>query len=151
MQTLWKSVKVEGERARIALKVLETLTYSCDSPQDLYQLTSQVEELVTEFRGKLPQSEGIILRPEIRKSVRKRAQQILKKYSSLPLSVRRGRQKSDWHYRTRVGKKASELRKVKFASCRRIRHKLQHTQAAQKPARAITSSTSASLSGKHGN
>ena len=51
MQTLWKSVKVEGERARIALKVLETLTYSCDSPQDLYQLTSQVEELVTEFRG----------------------------------------------------------------------------------------------------
>ena len=88
MQTLWKSVKVEGERARIALKVLETLTYSCDSPQDLYQLTSQVEELVTKFRGKLPQSEGIILRPEIRKSVRKRAQQILKKYSSLPLSVR---------------------------------------------------------------
>ena len=57
---------------------------------------------------------------------------------SLPLSVRRGRQKSDWHYRTRVGKKASELRKVKFASCRRIRLKLQHTQAAQKPARAIT-------------
>ena len=49
-----------------------------------------------------------------------------------------GRQKSDWHYRTRVGKKASELRKVKFASCRRIRLKLQHTQAAQKPARAIT-------------
>ena len=41
------TVKVEGERARIALKVLETLTYSCDSPQDLYQLTSQVEELVT--------------------------------------------------------------------------------------------------------
>ena len=33
---------------------------------------------------------------------------------------------------------ASELRKVKFASCRRIRLKLQHTQAAQKPARAIT-------------
>ena len=58
-------------------------------------MTSQVEELVTEFRGKLPQSEGIILHPEIRKSVRKRAQQILKKYSSLPLSVRRGRQKSD--------------------------------------------------------
>ena len=77
------------------------------------------------------------MRLEIRKSVRKRAQQILKKYSSLPLSVRRGRQKSDWHYRTRVGKKASELRKVKFASCRRIRLKLQHTQAAQKPASKI--------------
>ena len=68
MQTLWKSVKVEGERARIALKVLETLTYSCDSPQDLYQLTSQVEELVTEFRGKLPQSEGSASCSHFRKS-----------------------------------------------------------------------------------
>ena len=80
MQTLWKSVKVEGERARIALKVLETLTYSCDSPQDLYQLTSQVEELVTKFRGKLPQSEGIILRPEIRKSDREWKRAIFLKY-----------------------------------------------------------------------
>ena len=111
-QTLWKSLKLEGERTRTNLKVLETLTYSCSNPQDLHILGSQVEELITSFRTKLPKSEGIILRPEARKSVRKRAQQILKKYRPLPLSVRRGRQKSDWHHRNRVGQKASELRKV---------------------------------------
>ena len=65
---------------RTTLKVLETMTYSCTSPQDLYELTTKVETLITDLRGKLPQSEGIILRPEARKSVRKRAQQILKKY-----------------------------------------------------------------------
>lgn len=106
---------------RIALKVLETLSYSCSNPQDLYQLTTQVEDLITEFRRKLPQSEGMILRPEVRKSVKKRAQQILKKYRSLPLSVRRGRQKSDWHFRSRVGKKASELRQVSLHHVEEIR------------------------------
>ena len=105
-------MKLEGERTRTNLKVLETLTYSCSNPQDLHILGSQVEELITSFRTKLPKSEGIILRPEARKSVRKRAQQRLKKYRPLPLSVRRGRQKSDWHHRNHVGQKAWELRKV---------------------------------------
>ena len=105
-------MKIEGEQTRTALKVLETLTYSCTNPEDLHILGSKVEDLITNFRAKLPKSEGIILRPEARKSVRKRAQQILRKYRPLPPSVRRGRQKSDWHYRNRVGQKASELRKV---------------------------------------
>ena len=111
-QTLWKSLKQEGERARTTLKVLETMTYSCTSPQDLHELANKVETLITDFRAKLPKSEGIILRPEARKSVRKRAQQILKKYRPLPSRVRRGRQKSDWRHRNRFGQKASELRKV---------------------------------------
>ena len=105
-------MKQEGERARTTLKVLDTLTYSCTSPQDLYELTAKVERLIADFRGKLPQSEGIILRPEARKSVRKRAQQILKKYRPLPRAIRRGRQKHDWRHRNRVGQKAAELRKV---------------------------------------
>ena len=101
-------MKQEGERARTTLKVLQTLTYSCTSPQDLYELAAKVERLITDFRGKLPQSEGIILRPEARKSVRK-------KYQPLPHSVRRGRQKSDWCHRNHVGQKAAELRKVKLS------------------------------------
>ena len=105
-------MKLEGERARTTLKVLETMTYSCTSPQDLHELANKVERLITDFRAKLPKSEGIILRPEARKSVRKRAQQILKKYRPLPSRVRRGRQKSDWRHRNRFGQKASELRKV---------------------------------------
>ena len=112
-QTLWKSLKQEGERARTTLKVLETLTYSCTSPQDLYELAAKVERLITDFRGKLPQSEGTILRPEARKSVRKRAQQILKKYRPLPRSVRRRRQKCDRRHRNHVGQKAAEFEKGK--------------------------------------
>ena len=108
-------MKLEGERARTTLKVLETMTYSCTSPQDLHNLMTKVERLISEFREKLPKSEGIILRLEARKSVRKRAQQILKKYRPLPRHVRRGRQKSDWRHRNRVGQKASELRKVNQA------------------------------------
>ena len=42
-QTLWKSLKQEGERARTTLKVLETSTYSCTSPQDLYEPAAKVE------------------------------------------------------------------------------------------------------------
>ena len=71
-------MKLEGERARTTLKVLETMTYSCTSPQDLHNLMIKVERLISEFREKLPKSEGIILRPEARKSVRKTAQQVLK-------------------------------------------------------------------------
>ena len=111
-QMMWKSLKLEGERTRTTLKVLETMTDSCTSPQDLHEFACKVERLITDFRGKLPKSDGIILRPEARKSVRKRAQQILKKYRPLPRRVRRGRQKSDWCHQNRVGQRASELRKV---------------------------------------
>ena len=111
-QTFRKSLKLEGERARTSLKVLQTLTYTCTSPQDLRDLTTTVERLITDFRQKLPKLEGIILRPEARKSIRKRTQQILRKYRPLPQSVRLVRKKSDWHYRNRVGQRASTLRKV---------------------------------------
>ena len=111
-QTLSRSLKREGERARVALKVLETMTYSCTNPNDLQHLASQIQDIVTQFREKLPKAEGIIVRPELRKQVRKRAKQIIKKYRPLPAAVKRGRHKGDWHYRNRVGKMASTLRKV---------------------------------------
>ena len=46
------------------MKVLETMTYSCTNPNDLHDLTSKVEELITTLKRKLPQSEGLVLRPE---------------------------------------------------------------------------------------
>ena len=54
------------------------MTYSCTSPQDLHEPVNKVETLITDFRAKPSKSEGIILRPEARKSIRKRARQILK-------------------------------------------------------------------------
>lgn len=47
---MWKSLKLEGERARTTLKVLEAMTYSCTSPQDLHELVCKVERLITDFR-----------------------------------------------------------------------------------------------------
>ena len=40
------------------------MTYSCTSPQNLHNLTIEVERLISEVREKLPKSEGIILYPE---------------------------------------------------------------------------------------
>ena len=120
-------MKLEGERARTSLKVLQTLTYSCNSPKDLHELTTTVEKLITDFRRKLPKLEGIVLRPEARKSVHKRAQQILRKYRPLPQSIKRGRKKGDWRYQNRVGQRASTLRKVCLYDVHVHEHKLLNT------------------------
>ena len=112
MQTFTRSLKQEGEQARTALKVLETMTYSCTNPDDLHELASKVEELIVTLKGKLPRSEGLILQPEARKRARQRAQKICRKYRPISKSVIRGRHKNDWRYQNRVGKKATEPRKV---------------------------------------
>ena len=88
------------------------MTYSCTNPDDLHEVVSKVEELIISLKGKLPKSEGLVLRPEARKRARQRAQKICRKYRPIPNSVRRGRYKKDWRYRNRVGRKANELRKV---------------------------------------
>lgn len=62
------------------MKVLETMTYSCTNPDDLHELASKVEELITMLKGKLPKSEGLILQPEARKRARQRAQKICRKF-----------------------------------------------------------------------
>ena len=99
---------------RTSLKVLETLTYNYTSPEGLCELASEVERLITKVREKIPKAEGIILRPEARKAARNRAKLICKKYRSLPHYVRRGQKRGDWRYRNRVGRKASELKKVRY-------------------------------------
>ena len=72
----WK----ENDQARTSRKVAQTLTYSCTSPQDLHDLTTTVERLITDFREKVPKLGGIVFCPQARKSLCKRAQQILRKY-----------------------------------------------------------------------
>ena len=89
--------------------MLETLTYSCINLSDLNELTVKVEELINSIRKKIPRHE---LQPKARKTMRKRAQKICRKYRSLPYSVKRGHLKNDWHYKGHVGTKATDLRKV---------------------------------------
>lgn len=112
MQTFEKSIRQAGESARTSLKVLETLTYSCTDPKHLWELYVKIEEQVTEFRSKLPKQDGLVLRPQVRNAVKKRAKAISQKYRALPLRIRRGRVRDDWRHRNRVGWKADALRKV---------------------------------------
>ena len=111
-QTLVSSLKQEGERARTNLRVLETLTYSCINPGDLHELSAKLEDLAKEFRSKLPKSEGLVLQPNARRAAKRRAQQVSKKYKALPLKIRRGRVRTDWKVRNRVGAKVDRLKKV---------------------------------------
>ena len=46
----------QGERARTALRVLETVTYSCANPDDLHEITSKIEEIIVTLKGKLRDS-----------------------------------------------------------------------------------------------
>ena len=106
------SLKRSGEHARTNLKVLQTLTYTCTNPDELEQLATKLDSLIMEFRAVLPQAEGLTLRPQARFAARKKAQEIKHKYLKLPLRLKRGRPKSDWRYRNRVGQKAESFRKV---------------------------------------
>ena len=98
------------------------MTYSCANPDDLHEIASKIEELIVTLKGKLPKSEGLILRPEAQKKARQRAQKICRKYRPIPKSVLWGRHRNDWRYQNRVGKKATELRKVSQGSSYQATH-----------------------------
>jgi len=112
------SLKAAGERVRIQLKEIETLSYSCTSSEDLQQLNNQLKHLKSEFQSKLPHLEGIVLRPAVSHAlkVRKYAHITRKRQlkSCSVLSETKGRRKTlmDSRYRNRVGAKAERLRKV---------------------------------------
>ena len=78
----------------------------------MHELSLKLEEVVRDFRSKLPKSEGLILLPNARKAAKNRAKAVSKKYKSLPAKIKRGRIRSDWRIRNRVGAKVEQLRKV---------------------------------------
>lgn len=103
----------EAMKARINLKAIESLTYTCTDPQLLKQLNSQLQGILNEFRGSLPEEEGLVILPAVREqaecTMRKKR---LKNHLSLPLLKKRGRKRLDSAYRKRVGRKANALRNV---------------------------------------
>ena len=111
-QTFMTSLKQNSEYVRTNLKVLETLTYNCTSPDELEKLASKLDSLIQDFRAVLPKTEGLILRPQARLAARKRAKRVKHKYLNLTMRQKRGRSKTDWRYRNRVGQKAESFRKV---------------------------------------
>lgn len=100
-------------KARVNLKAIEGLTYTCTDPQLLRKLNNQLQSIMNDFRSNLPESEGLVILP----AVHERAKRALRnnksaKQLSLPLYKKRGRKRLDSAYRNRVGRKANALRKV---------------------------------------
>ena len=59
-----KSALKEAETARTTLKILETLTYSCEDVQALVKLNKTLDETLATFKHALPNTEGLIIRKE---------------------------------------------------------------------------------------
>ena len=77
-------------------------------------MNDELSRLMATFKESLPQEEGLLIRPEIRKAL-KRSRQIKSAAtiaSQLPTKAKRGRKKANSSYRNRVGWKAQVLRKV---------------------------------------
>ena len=106
------SLKQKGENVRTNLKVLETLTYNCTSPEELEKLASKLDSLIRDFRTVLPKTGGLILRLQARFAARKRATKVKHKYLNLTMRLKRGRSRADWRYRNRVGQRAESFRMV---------------------------------------
>ena len=100
--------------------MLETLTYSCINPSDLHDLSAKLDDLAKEFRSKLPKSEGLVLQPTAHRAARRRAQRVTKKYKALPSKIRRGRLRSDWKVRNRVGAEVDRLREVNIQDQKKL-------------------------------
>ena len=113
-----KSVEKIAQEVRITLKTLTTLSYSStdENVEDLEEIHKHLLQLMTKFKSKLPQQEGLLLRPQLRKQLKLSRQKKIslrsKHTKELPPSSRRGRKKANAAYRNRVGRKAQILREV---------------------------------------
>jgi hypothetical protein len=112
------NVDTVAQTARISLKAIESLTYTCNSPQLLIELNQKLDQILSDFRHALPAEQGIVIRPLIAKRVKKKEKRKAgisgRRILSLPLYKKRGRIRVDSKYRNRVGKRAQQLRNVRI-------------------------------------
>ena len=99
--------------------MIETLTYSFQDAEQLATVNSKLEEIFSNMKTNMPQSDGLVIRPMIAKRAKQISQKyrsqlavINSKYSTLPPEKKRGRRKQSASFRNRVGIKAQRLRKV---------------------------------------
>ena len=123
MQVHSTSSMMAGVKARIALKSLETLTYSCTDAEMLLEVEERLQSLLQDLKAQLPQEE--VIRPAIlsraiktkRKYAHIRARQQSGYCSALTEGKKRGRKRANSKFRNRVGRKADRLRKVCNQDC----------------------------------
>lgn len=131
LQLKMKKTFAESQKARETLKIIQTLTYTCDDGDALSDLNCKLNEALCQLKKCIPSSDGIIVRPAIaqrtkNKSQIQRAKRIAQKYSSLQLLTKKGPKRLDSAYRNRVGKKASSLRKVRITIIITATHTFHH-------------------------
>ena len=56
-------------KARITLKAIESLTYTCTDPQQK-KLNNQLQDVMNDFQGSLPESEGLVILPAVHERVK---------------------------------------------------------------------------------
>ena len=114
------SVEKAGQKVRIALKNLETLSHVCTDAELLMNLYSSVHDITKEFKEKLPSKEGLFLTTvqaqkqalHIKKKYKSITSKLKSGYGSLPHPRQHGRKRQNSKFRNRVGIRASNCRKV---------------------------------------
>ena len=113
IQDSTRDEKEAAMKARITLRAIESLTYTCTDSQLLKKLNTQLEGIMNDFRSNLPECEGLVILPAVKQRVKHSMRYSeSQKISSLSLLKKRGRKRLDSAYRNRVGRKANALRKV---------------------------------------
>lgn len=117
------SVFQQAQKTRVTLKMIETLTYSCQDSEKLAEINSKLEDIFNDMKVNMNHSEGLIIRPVIAKRAKEISQKyrsklvlLNKSYSALPARKKRGRQRKSALFRNRVGQKAQRMRKVHVQS-----------------------------------
>lgn len=100
---------------RITLKNVISMTYNCtdEHTEVLSDFHDKLKQLVGEFKAKMPQEDGVLLRPHLKKKAKlAQKKKVALSLASLPKPSTRGRKRQNAAYRHRVGRKADALRKV---------------------------------------
>ena len=63
-------VKLQAQKVRITLKVLEGLTYMCTDPLLLEDINTKLECVMADMRRALPAADGLVVRPAIRERIK---------------------------------------------------------------------------------
>ena len=116
-------LRTQRQGVRVTLKELESLSFDITSADVLKNLSCELEALKAKYQQNVTYESGLVVRPQVRatssfkrarklKLKYKRLRQRIAPYGSLVPKKQPGRPRSDYRHRNRVGKKASNWRKV---------------------------------------
>ena len=116
-------LRTQRQAVRVTLKELESLSFDIASADVLKNLSDELQALKSKYQQNVTRERGLVVRPQVHatsscerarklKLKYKRLRQRIAPYGSLKPKKQPGRPRSDYRHRNRVGKKASNWRKV---------------------------------------